>query len=63
MVTELEESSGNHQHWTEEKEAKINASSLEDLWDNAKRTNICITETLEGKEREEIWEHNWRHND
>ena len=51
MVTEMEESSGNHQHWTEEKEGKMNAWSLDDLWDNAKDINICITEILEGKER------------
>ena len=29
----------------------MNAWSLDDLWDNAKDINICITEILEGKER------------
>ena len=36
-----------------EKRLKTNEQSLRELWDNVKRTNICITGVPEGEEREE----------
>ena len=35
-----------------EKRLKKNEESLRELWDNVKRTNICITGVPEGEERE-----------
>ena len=35
-----------------EKRLKTNEESLRELWDNVKRTNICIIEVPEGEERE-----------
>ena len=35
-----------------QKRMKINEDSLRDLWDNIKRTNICIIGVPEGEERE-----------
>ena len=35
-----------------EKTVKTNEESLRELWDNVKRTNICITGVPEGEERE-----------
>ena len=35
-----------------EKRLKTNEKSLRELWDNAKRTNICIKGVPEGEERE-----------
>ena len=37
---------------TKEKRMKRNEDSLRDLWDNIKRTNICIIGVPEGEERE-----------
>ena len=36
-----------------EKRMKRNEGSLGDLWDNIKRTNICIIGVPDGEEREE----------
>ena len=35
-----------------EQKKEWNEDSLRDLWDNIKRTNICIIGVLEGEERE-----------
>ena len=35
-----------------EKRLKTNEESLRELWDNVKRTNICIIGVPEGQERE-----------
>ena len=35
-----------------EKRLKTNEESLRELWDNVKRTNICIIGVPEGEERE-----------
>ena len=35
-----------------EKRVKRNEDNLKDLWDNIKRTNICILGVSEGEERE-----------
>ena len=35
-----------------EKRLKTNENSLRELWDNVKRTNICIIGVPEGEERE-----------
>ena len=39
-----------------EKRMKRNEDSLRDLWDNIKRTNICLIGVPEGKERERTQE-------
>ena len=47
---------GNHCHKTayRNKGMKRNKDSLRDLWDNIKRSNICILGVPEGEERKDL---------
>ena len=60
---EHKEAKNNQLEQQEEKRIQKNEDSVSSLWDNSKRSNICIIGVPEGKEKARTGKYIWKNNE